>query len=41
VSAFSFSHPDESNIVEKIIAMNLERSVIFISLTRYKISDRA
>ena len=34
VAAVFFSHPDESNIVEKIIAMNVERSVVFMGLTR-------
>jgi len=32
-SVFS-SHPDESNIVKKIIATNVERSVVFMGLTR-------
>jgi hypothetical protein len=32
-SVFS-SHPDESNIVKKIIATNVERSVVFMRLTR-------
>ena len=32
-SVFS-SHPDESNIVEKIIATNVERSVVFMGLTK-------
>ena len=32
-SVFS-SHPDESNIVEKIIAMNVKRSVVFMGAIR-------
>ena len=32
-SVFS-SHPDESNIVEKIIAMNVERSAIFVGVMK-------
>jgi hypothetical protein len=31
VAAVFFSHPDESNIVAKIIATNLERNVIFMA----------
>jgi hypothetical protein len=34
VAAVFSSHPDESNIVEKITAMNVERSAFFMGLTR-------
>jgi hypothetical protein len=34
VAAVFFSHPDESNIVAKIIATNVERSVVFTGLTQ-------
>jgi hypothetical protein len=34
VAAVFFSHPDESNIVEKIIATNVDRNVVFMGLTR-------
>jgi hypothetical protein len=34
VAAVFFSHPDESNIVDKIIATNVERSVVFMGLTK-------
>jgi len=34
VAAVFFSHPDESNIVDKIIAANIERSAVFMRLTR-------
>jgi len=36
VAAVFFSHPDESNVVEKIIAINIVRSAFFMSLTRKK-----
>ena len=38
VAAVFFSHPDESNIVEKIIAMNVERSVFFIGVMRWRLA---
>ena len=34
VATVSFSHPDETNIVDEIIATNVERNVVFIGLTR-------
>ena len=34
VAAVFFSHPDESNIVAKISATNVERNVVFTGLTR-------
>ena len=34
MAAVFFSHPDESNIVDKISATNVERSVVFMGLTR-------
>src|SRR5215472_6916682 len=34
VAAVFFSHPDETNIVAKIIATNIERRAVFISLGR-------
>jgi hypothetical protein len=34
VAAVFFSHPDESNIVEKIIATNVERSVVFMGVMK-------
>jgi hypothetical protein len=34
VVTVSFSHPDESNIVDKIIATNVERNLMLIRLTR-------
>jgi hypothetical protein len=33
VTTLSFSHPNESNAIAKIIAMNFARSALFISLT--------
>ena len=32
VAAVFFSHPDENNIVARIIATNVEQSVVFMSL---------
>ena len=32
--SFLFSHPDKSTIIEKIIAMNVKRSGVFMGLTR-------
>ena len=34
MAAFFFSHPDESNIVEQIIATNVARSVVFMGVMR-------
>ena len=36
MAAVFSSHPDKSNIVEKIIATNVEGSVVFMGLTRIK-----
>jgi hypothetical protein len=36
VAAVFFSHADESNTVAKIIATNVEQSVVFMSLTRQR-----
>jgi hypothetical protein len=38
VAAVFFSHPDESNIVDKISATNVERNVVFMGLTSSKLS---